>query len=68
MAGLSRKISSEGKDYYILAGYYGDISKFKDVQEYLEDKKLNFFEAMKFVSGNMFLRFYSNTKNRKNRW
>ncbi|MBE7410836.1 MAG: hypothetical protein L6Q54_08555 [Leptospiraceae bacterium] len=57
MAGLSRRTSEKNKDYYVLSKDYSDTSEMKELKEYLEQEELNFFDAMKLLSGHLLLKF-----------
>lgn len=55
--GLIKSTTEEKKDYFTLSRAYSDISKFKELSQYLEEKKLSFYDAMKFLSSYFFLLF-----------
>lgn len=65
--GLMRHVGAGNKDYYTLARYYNDIEPYQKLQDYLQEKKLNFFEAMKYSSFYFFLLFLKNAENSKSR-
>ena len=60
--GLSKSTTAEKKDYFILSRAYSDVSHFSDLVDYLEDKKLSFYDAMKFLSSYFFLLFAEKTR------
>jgi hypothetical protein len=55
--GLIKSTTEEKKDYFTLSRAYSDISNYKELSDYLEDKKLSFYDAMKFLSSYFFLLF-----------
>jgi hypothetical protein len=54
---LIKSTTEEKKDYFTISRAYSDISQFSQLSEYLEESKLSFFEAMKFLSSYFFLLF-----------
>ncbi|HNC00911.1 MAG TPA: hypothetical protein PLS71_21885, partial [Leptospiraceae bacterium] len=57
MAGLTRHLTETNKEYFTPAKYYTDISSHVNLQKTLQEKKLGFFEAMKYLSCYFFLLF-----------
>jgi hypothetical protein len=55
MAGLEKKTSGKFMDYYTIADYFSDASGLSKVNELLKNKKFSYFDAMKIVSGHLFL-------------
>lgn len=55
--GLVRNMTSSGKEYFTLSHAYSEINDLRQVAVWLEEKKVNFFEAMKFLSLHCFLKF-----------
>ncbi len=55
--GLIKSTTEEKKDYFTLSRAYSDVSNFTQLSDYLEDSKLSFFDAMKFISSYFFLLF-----------
>lgn len=64
---LFRKTTVDNKDYYTLAEYLNDISALSQLNEELEERKLNFFDAMNLTAMHIFLKFCLNAmeKNKK---
>jgi len=56
MAGLEKKTSDKVTDYYTIAEYFSDTSGLSGLDQVLKSKKLPYFEAMKMVSGHLFLK------------
>ncbi|MCB1177958.1 MAG: hypothetical protein KDK36_10300, partial [Leptospiraceae bacterium] len=56
-ASLMRFQEGRGKDYYVASRAYSDLGSSKHLVEEMENRKLNFFEAMKLLSGHFFLKF-----------
>jgi hypothetical protein len=56
-AGLVRTVSADKKEYYLLSKAYSDSESYDKLNDYLEKKELNFFEAMKFISSHYFIQF-----------
>ncbi|MCE9499723.1 MAG: hypothetical protein K8R21_04380 [Leptospira sp.] len=57
MSGLIRKSTKYGKDYYTVSGDYSDPKDLEKLNSYLEKEQLSFFDAMRLLAGNTFLRF-----------
>lgn len=55
MAGLEKKTFGKVTDYYTIANYFSDTSHLVELNQILEKKKLTYFDAMKKVSGHLFL-------------
>ncbi|MBA4369799.1 MAG: hypothetical protein C0403_19400 [Desulfobacterium sp.] len=55
MAGLEKKTSGKVTDYYTIADYFSDASGLSELNELLKNKKYSYFDAMKIVSGHLFL-------------
>lgn len=56
LCGLELKISKDHKVYYSISPLYSDLFMLQDLKNYLEEQKLGFFEAMKLLATNVFLR------------
>jgi hypothetical protein len=57
MASLDRNRSKKNVVYYSLSHQFSDTGPLADVQSMLEEKKLDYFEAMKLLAGHMFIKF-----------
>ncbi|MCG6166582.1 hypothetical protein [Leptospira sanjuanensis] len=55
MSGLQLKVGPKNKIYYSVSPLYSDSSKLKNLYDRLEEEKLGFFDAMKLLSGHLFL-------------
>lgn len=55
MAGLTRHLTEANKEYFTPAKYYTDISSHVSLHKTMQEKKFNFFEAMKYLSCYFFL-------------
>ncbi|MBM9575955.1 hypothetical protein JWG45_02205 [Leptospira sp. 201903070] len=55
MSGLQLKVGAKNKIYYSISPLYSDSSKLKPLFNRLEEEKLGFFDAMKLLSGHLFL-------------
>ncbi|MDX1958402.1 MAG: hypothetical protein SFU98_07500 [Leptospiraceae bacterium] len=55
--GLYRTQDEFRRDYYLLSRAYSTIDNYNELNSYLEKKKWNFYDAMKFISGHFFLKF-----------
>lgn len=55
MAGLSRHLSEDNKEYFSLAKYYSDLKGHEIFSKELETERLKFYEAMKKISVYFFL-------------
>ncbi|MBM9500014.1 hypothetical protein JWG44_07090 [Leptospira sp. 201903071] len=55
MSGLQLKVGEKNKIYYSISPLYSDSSKLKILFDRLEEEKLGFFDAMKLLSGHLFL-------------
>ena len=62
MAGLTRHLTDKNREFFTLAKYYSDIKDFQWLEEKLNQDKLNFYEAMKFISMYFFLLYLSEAK------
>jgi hypothetical protein len=56
-ASLMRVQSGRGKEYFTISRAYSDFKDSAHLAIELEKRKLNFFEAMKLLSGHFFLKF-----------
>ncbi len=61
--GLTKSTTAEKKDYFVLSRAYSEVSQFSELASYLEEKKLSFYDAMKFLSSYFFLLFAEKTRN-----
>lgn len=57
MTGLERKVTKENQDYYSMANIYSDVSQLHELHKIMEEQTLGFFDAMKLLSGHLFLLF-----------
>jgi S-adenosylhomocysteine hydrolase len=57
MASLDRNRNKENVLYYSLSNQFSDMDSMDDVRSMLEKKRLDYFEAMQLLAGNMFLKF-----------
>ncbi|EMJ95079.1 hypothetical protein [Leptospira alstonii] len=55
MSGLQLKVGPKNKIYYSVSPLYSDSSELKILYDRLEAEKLGFFDAMKLLSGHLFL-------------
>ncbi|ABJ76989.1 hypothetical protein [Leptospira borgpetersenii] len=55
MSGLQLRMGPKNKIYYSVSPLYSDSSKLKNLYDRLEKEKLGFFDAMKLLSGHLFL-------------
>lgn len=55
MSGLQLKVGAKNKIYYSISPLYSDSSRLKPLFDRLEEEKLGFFDAMKLLSGHLFL-------------
>lgn len=56
MSGLQLKVGPKNKIYYSVSPIYSETSGLKSLYDRLEEEKLGFFDAMKLLSGNLFLK------------
>ncbi len=67
MASLERNRNRENVVYYSLSNQFSDMNSMDDVRSLLEKKKLDYFEAMRFLAGHMFLKFCMESYREKRR-
>ena len=61
-SGLLKSTTEQKKDYYILSRSYSEITGYERLADYLEENKLPFFDAMKFLSCYFFLLYCEKSK------
>ncbi|EMM78999.1 hypothetical protein [Leptospira santarosai] len=67
MSGLQLKVGPKNKIYYSVSHLYSDSSKLKSLYDRLEKEKLGFFDAMKLLSGHLFLNLLLDSFRKKER-
>ncbi|MGJ4753392.1 hypothetical protein [Leptospira kmetyi] len=65
MSGLQLKVGPKNKIYYSVSPLYSDSSKLKNLYDRLEEEKLGFFDAMKLLSGHLFLKLLLDSHSKK---
>ena len=57
MSGLAIKWDPNGKSYYVPSSLYSDPNSILEITKVLEQKKLDFFPAMKLLAGHRFFQY-----------